>query len=113
MTSDVGTFRFYRDVRMFVRPLRILIVALLLAVGVGGCSSGGETQINWVNFVRVKGRQYVQVQVPQPEPPESALGTVVARVQNTLAGNVHDPEYRARDGDASFLPVGTPIRTLA
>ncbi|MGZ6974563.1 MAG: hypothetical protein ACXVJW_07180 [Acidimicrobiia bacterium] len=98
--------------QMVVRPLRIVIVVLLL-VGLGACGSGGEAQIDWVSFVHVRGRTYVQVQGPEPELPRTALGPVVARVRKTLADNVHDPDYRAGDGDASFLRVGTAIHSLA
>jgi hypothetical protein len=96
-----------------VRTLRIMIVALLVALGAGACSSGGDAQIDWVDFVRVKGREYVHVGGTRPEPPAAALGPVVARVRRALAGRVHDPAYRTHDGDAGFLAVGTPIRRLA
>ena len=68
--------------------------------------------IDWVPFVHVHGHQYVAVQAPHAPTPESELGRVVATVRHTLEGNVHDPHYRARDGDASFLPVGTRLHAV-
>ena len=68
--------------------------------------------IDWVPFVHVHGHQYVAVQSPHAPTPESELGRVVATVRHTLEGNVHDPRYRARDGDASFLPVGTRLHAV-
>ena len=65
--------------------------------------------IDWVPFVQVHGREYVALTSRDSPTPRSELGRVVATVRHTLEGNVHDPHYRARNGDASFLPVGTRL----
>jgi hypothetical protein len=40
------------------------------------------------------------------------IGPRFATVRFTLAGTIHDPSYRPRDGDAAFLPIGTPVYTV-
>jgi hypothetical protein len=40
---------------------------------------------------------------------ESDLGPVVAQVKFEVDGNVCDPNYRPKDGDAAFLDPGTQI----
>ena len=40
---------------------------------------------------------------------ESDLGPVYAHVKFKVSGNVCDPGYRLKDGDAALLDPGTPI----
>jgi hypothetical protein len=85
--------------------------ALLLtaACQLPGSTSTCNAQIDWVNFLQVGSTQYVA----GPESPsvlqESNLGPVYARVKFKVSGNVCDPNYRLKDGDAAFLDPGTPI----
>ena len=81
---------------------------------IGACqlpwSSGAcNTQIDWVNFVEVGSTQYVA----GPESPgtikETDLGPVYANVKFKVSGNVCDPGYRLKDGDAAFLEPGTAV----
>ncbi len=73
--------------------------------------SGWNAAIDWVDFVRRDGLMFVdptrRTMVPEP-----LLGASLGTVRCTLDGNVDDIDYVLRDGDASFLPVGTPLRAL-
>ncbi len=68
----------------------------------------------YLNFVRLGGIMYLS---RRPEDPPAVgrplqgrdLGTIVAHVRSKLDGMVHDPTYLPKDGDAAYLPVGTPI----
>jgi hypothetical protein len=40
---------------------------------------------------------------------ESDLGPVYAKVKFKVSGNVCDPSYKLKDGDAAFLDPGTEI----
>jgi hypothetical protein len=92
---------------------RVVVVlgALLLtaACQLPGASSSCNAQIDWVNFIQVGSTQYVA----GPQTPtilkESDLGPVYAHVKFKVSGNVCDPNYRLKDGDAAFLDAGTPI----
>jgi|SRR5919201_1641940 hypothetical protein len=85
------------------------IVLLTAACQLPGASSNCHAQIDWVDFIEVGSTQYV---AGGPAPgilQESDLGPIYAHVKFKVSGNVCDPSYRPKDGDAAFLDVGTPI----
>jgi hypothetical protein len=94
---------------------RILVVAaaLLFTSACCGQAAGGSssctTQIEWVNFIQVGATQYVAGIERSPVLREPDLGPVYARVKFKVSGNVCDPNYRIKDGDAAFLDPGTAI----
>lgn len=69
--------------------------------------------IDWVNFVHVDGLQYVAAPGDATSLSDQDLGRVHARVKFRVSGNVCDPGYRVKDGDAAFLDPGTPIYEVA
>ena len=73
--------------------------------------SGGRcnAQIEWVNFVQVGTTQYVAGLGSPDTLQEADLGPVYAHVKFKVSGNICDPSYRLKDGDAAFLDPGTPI----
>lgn len=71
----------------------------------------GDAAIDWVSFVRVDGRMYTALE-PNPAP-ESSLGELVATVSCEIGAVVGNPDFRARDGDAAYLPAGTELRAFA
>jgi hypothetical protein len=79
---------------------------LVLSLASCGTSS---VQIEWINFVKVQGILYAVPFVGESTIPSSLQGSVVASVRFQVADHVDDPNYQTRDGDAAFLPVGTPI----
>lgn len=95
------------------------LCVLLSVIGLASCGShaGGQGQssggqnvlIDWVNFIRFHGITYLAT----PDSlPASQLGPVFETVQFKLDGNVHDPSYRTKDGDAAYLEAGTPVYTV-
>ena len=82
---------------------------LLAACQLPGSTSGCHAQIDWVNFIQVNSTQYVAGPESTTVLQESDLDAVVANVKFKVSGNVCDPGYRVKDGDAAFLDVGTPI----
>jgi hypothetical protein len=91
---------------------RVLVLAALLFVA--GCQLPGtapscNAQIEWVNFIQVGSTQYLADQVSPTPLQMKDLGPVYARVKFKVSGNVCDPGYRVKDGDAAFLDPGTPI----
>ncbi len=89
----------------------VVVGALLLtaACQLPGSSSSCNAQIDWVNFIQVGSTQYVAGPQSPTVLQESDLGPVYARVKFKVSGNVCDPNYRLKDGDAAFLDAGTPI----
>lgn len=75
----------------------------------GSHSSCNTTQIDWVNFIQVGSTQYIAGLESPSIIQETDLGPVYSHVKFKVSGNVCDPSYRLKDGDAAFLDVGTPI----
>jgi hypothetical protein len=89
----------------------VVLVSLLLtaACQLPGSSPTCNAQIDWVNFIQVGATQYVAGPQGPTVLQESDLGPVYAHVKFKVSGNVCDPSYRLKDGDAAFLDAGTPI----
>lgn len=78
-----------------------------------GCprTIGAMAVIDYVPFVKLNDRSYLQVFV-QPDEPQlepTQLGEHVADTQCKLSDVVNDPNYRARNGDTAFLEPGTKL----
>jgi hypothetical protein len=93
-------------VRSIVAMALLLVSACQLPGSAQGCSN---VQIDWVDFIQLGATQYVAGREAPATIPESDLGPVLARVKFKVAGNVCDPGYKPKDGDAAFLEPGTPI----
>ncbi len=89
----------------------VVLGALLLtaACQLPGSSSACNVQIDWVNFIQIGSTQYVAGLQSQTVLQEKDLGPVYSHVKFKVSGNVCDPNYRLKDGDAAFLDPGTPI----
>ena len=95
--------------RLVVAAVLLLAACQVPGNGPHGCSN---VQIDWVDFIEVGTTQYVAGTGPAAPIKESDLGAVVAHVKFKVAGNVCDPGYRPKDGDAAFLDRGTPIYSV-
>ena len=89
-------------------------VALLGLIFIAGCQVPGSaptctTMIDWINFIQVGSTQYVAGLDSSVPLQESDLGPVYAKVKFKVSGNVCDPNYKLKDGDAAFLDSGTEI----
>jgi hypothetical protein len=98
---------------------RSLVLILLVAVLVPACQRPAPTggsgsgcngiMIDWVDFIVVGATQYTAGMEGTPTVSDADLGPVVAHVKFKVDGNVCDPQYKPKDGDAAFLEPGTPI----
>lgn len=93
--------------RVFVVAAALLFTSACCGQAAG--SSSCTTQIEWVNFIQVGATQYVAGIERSPVLQETDLGPVYARVKFKVSGNVCDPNYRIKDGDAAFLDPGTAV----
>ena len=87
----------------------LAILAFMTACQLPGQSTCSNTMIDWVNFIQVGSTQYVSGPQLETDLQESDLGPVYAQVKFKVNGNVCDPNYKLKDGDAAFLDAGTPI----
>lgn len=93
-----------------------VLMALSVALAGAGCQAlptdpcvvRGNAEIDWVDFVKFDGITYIADLQAAPLP-EHALGAQHGVVRCRLSGNVSDPKYRSKDGDAAFLESGTPV----
>jgi hypothetical protein len=92
--------------RSIVAMALLLVSACQLPGSAQGCSN---VQIDWVDFIQLADTQYLAGLGAPMTILESDLGPVVARVKFKVAGNVCDPNYKPKDGDAAFLEPGTAI----
>lgn len=102
-----------RSVWVMAQKIAGLLGVLMLAVAcqLPGQSSTCNAQIDWVNFVQVGSTQYVAGPASQATTvlKDSDLGPEYSKVKFKVSGNVCDPGYKLKDGDAAFLEPGTPI----
>lgn len=100
--------------------LAALLAGIFSLSGLTGCASSTNSgsvntgvAIDWVNFVRFGGITYLAVATKPGRPlAVSDLGPVFATVQFELEGNINDPHYQSKDGDAAFLDAGTRVYTV-
>jgi len=87
----------------------IAILGFMAACQLPGQATCNNTMIDWVNFIQVGSTQYVSGPQLETALQESDLGPVHSQVKFKVNGNVCDPNYKLKDGDAAFLEPGTPI----
>ena len=100
-------------------PVWLIILLLAAGCSIGGSDgpsesggSGSNTVIDWVDFVKVGGNQYESLYSLAVADPKHVTDEVIGKVEFTVSGNISDPGYRIKDGDAAFLPVGTPLYAI-
>lgn len=117
-----------RWLRWTVVGLVALSVAAVAVVALGssggvvvrdddGCprSVGAMSSVEWIDALHLEGRNYERVDIVAPHQARvarSQLGDRLATITCTVGERVQDPGYRLRDGEATFLPSGTPVHAL-
>ena len=94
---------------MAIRLGAALALLLLSACGLPGGGTPCTTQIDWVDFIQIGSTQYVATPGSPTTLQQSDLGSVIAQVTFKLSGNVCDPNYQLKNGDAGVLEPGTAI----
>lgn len=64
-------------------------------------------KISWVDMISVGDRHYMRNEFVGSDP--MPIGDEVAKVKFNVSSNIFDSNYKIKDGDATFLPVGTSI----
>ena len=77
-----------------------------------GCprSLGSLGAVSWTDVLRVRDVTYARIE-SRPVVPRAKIGPQVGEVRCTMA-DVQHPGYELANGDATFLPTGTPIHAL-
>ncbi|HJT58599.1 MAG TPA: hypothetical protein VJ761_18975 [Ktedonobacteraceae bacterium] len=95
-------------------PAFVLVACTALPSSNGQPSSNFQhVEIDWVDFIRFGGITYTTPPVGFGRAlVASDLGPVFATVKFKLDGNVQDPNYQSKDGDAALLNPGTRVYTV-
>ncbi len=90
-----------------------ILLPLFAAAVLAACAEPtepGPPHICWADFVKVGEITYLGIDLTAGRDLTDAdLGEQLGAVAFKLEGNVSDPEYQTKDGDAAFLEPGTPI----
>ena len=74
----------------------------------------GNAVVDYVDFVRIGGREYLASgDGPERTVPRVKLGRRLGTVRCNLSTIRPDPYYHPVDGDAGYLPAGTPLYEVA
>lgn len=87
---------------------RFFLLLTSLIVMLSGCGIS-QTIIDWVDFVKLNDIQYLRNNYSINA---NDLGSQIGEVKFRLSGNINDPNYNAKNGDAAFLEKGSPIYTV-
>jgi hypothetical protein len=87
----------------------IFVVLFMAACRLPDSPPTCNAMIDWVNFVQVGSTHYVAGPQSPTVLKETDLGPVYVKVEFKVSGNVCDPNYRLKDGDAAFLDPASPI----
>lgn len=69
----------------------------------------GNAIIDWVDFVKMNGRSYSGLYAGVLVDGRDVTDHAVGEVKFMVSGAVSNPEYKTKDGDAAFLPIGTKL----
>jgi len=67
---------------------------------------GTAVTVDYLDTLRFGGRDYI---AKGSVPPGTRVGIEVGRTRCMITAYQVDPGYQLHDGDATFLPVGTPL----
>jgi hypothetical protein len=89
----------------------IIIILLVYILRVDRIDRIGIAQIHWVDCVQINGIKY-HGDNKESTVDTSSIDKKIGEVKFNVSKMVHNPSYRFRDGDATFLDVGTEIYSL-
>lgn len=67
--------------------------------------------IDWIDVVKLKNQKF-ETNYPRQEVSATEIDQKIGDIQFTLSGQVSNPNYQMRNGDATFLPEGTEIFSM-
>lgn len=71
----------------------------------------GRSKIDWVDCLQINSTKYYS-DFKKTSIEASLIDKQIGKIKFNVAGKVSNPEYRFRDGDATFLEVGTDVYSV-
>jgi len=110
---------FGRNKKRVLVAILFLPLLLLLSAGAAPTTASANDDhmlpdkiiIDWIDFIKFNGIMYLGTTQEHP-PTQSDLGAHFATVKFMVAGNVDDPSYKVKDGDAAFWTRGTKVYSV-
>lgn len=68
-------------------------------------------EIDWIDVVKLNDTTY-KASHPRQEVSIAEIGEEIGAIYFTMSGQVKNPHYRIKNGDAAFLPVGTKLYSI-
>lgn len=90
------------------RSMFIIVFILLLLTGCRSVPFGGHSIIEWVDFIKLDGKEYNGIHSGVLAD-DLYVGEKIGTVKFKVAGNVTNPSYKIKNGDAAFHEKGTEI----
>jgi hypothetical protein len=78
----------------------------------GQSSGGSSVMIDWIDMLEFSGHQYATGLAANVDVAPSKVGAVLGVTRCHIADSTAGPEFRFRDGDATFLPVGSEVHAI-
>lgn len=104
-----------RDLAKKPATMRVALIVLsliLFTFGVSGCTNlntdDRAVEIDWVNFVVFNNIHYMDNYQGNNKYDQDGVDGVIGEITFNVS-KVKDPAYKAKNGDAAYLPVGTKI----
>jgi hypothetical protein len=96
------------------RSVRFLgALALVTVCTLASCGHSSGNSIHWADFVQFDGIFYLRQLVTNGQAVNATdLGAPYATVNFELNGHETNPSYLRHDGDAAYLPAGTPVYSV-
>ncbi|MGE5335409.1 MAG: hypothetical protein ACM3N4_11960 [Nitrososphaerota archaeon] len=95
--------------RPSVQLAQLALLAVSLLAGLAGCGVSQQIHIDWINFIRFQGIEYLANSQMGREMQPADLGAQFA----TVRANVSTSSCQAQDGCASYSEPGTPVYRVA
>ncbi|GGA48081.1 hypothetical protein [Psychrobacillus lasiicapitis] len=89
-----------------MKKIGLFLLCIMLLV-----ACGSQTIIEWVDFVKINGKQYDAVYTAVISDSVN-IGEKVGEVKFRVADNVSNPSYRIKEGDAAYWEKGTEIYSV-
>lgn len=92
----------------------IIISAIIIVILLGyflRIDRFGMAKISWVDCIKINNTMYTS-NFDRTTVDAASLGEPIGKVKFSVSQNVNNPNYRFRNGDATFLEPGTRIYAI-